>query len=134
MKKYNNYLTLIALSVTLICAQDNTMPEMSDEYLNNRETAINPTHEIRNTIIVDQFGGGDYTTIQDAIDATDEGDAIIQVNAGEYYENVYIHQYNGHRELRGAGMGATIMKALCNPMFIYTNGPNSSFIISGFTY
>ncbi len=39
------------------------------------------------TINVDIEGGGDYTSIQDGIDASSNGDTIL-VYPGTYYENV----------------------------------------------
>ena len=92
MKKYINYITFITLSVSLISAQDNTVPEMSEEYIAARNEALTSTFTASSTVIVDQFGGGDYTTIQDALNDTGDG-TVIQVNAGLYYENVYFPYY-----------------------------------------
>ena len=43
------------------------------------------------TITVDDDDGGDYTKIQDAINAAKEGDTIF-VEAGVYYENVVVNK------------------------------------------
>ncbi|MCF7912959.1 MAG: DUF1565 domain-containing protein [Candidatus Cloacimonetes bacterium] len=43
------------------------------------------------TIEVDIEGNGDYTSIQEGIDASDEGDTVL-VYPGRYYENVWIQE------------------------------------------
>jgi len=57
----------------------------------------------RGTIIVNVSGGGDYTTIQAAVDAAEDGETIL-VEAGTYYENVVV---NKSISLIGAGWDNT---------------------------
>lgn len=132
MKKYLTIFSAFVMIFSFASAETGQMPEMTEEYLLAREAALNRPFETRNTVVVDQFGGGDYTTIQDAIDDTGDG-TVIYVNAGHYYEYVYMSNSGISRELRGAGMGATVIKSLCNPMYIST-GAGGSTTISGFTF
>ena len=55
--------------------------------------------KIRNNVVVAADGSGDYTSIQSAIDASDNGSVII-VMPGEYEESVDI----GHKEIYLIGM------------------------------
>ena len=56
-----------------------------------------------NTIYVDDSGGADYTTIQDAINIANESDTIY-VYGGTYNENVVV---NKPLTLSGEGSGST---------------------------
>ena len=44
-----------------------------------------------NTIYVDDSGGADYTSIQEAINNAEEG-ATVYVYMGTYYENIFINK------------------------------------------
>ena len=57
------------------------------------------------TITVDQSGVGDYTTIQNAVDNSTDGDKII-INSGTYYEEVIIDK---ELEIEGSGNNQTII-------------------------
>jgi parallel beta-helix repeat protein len=90
------------------------------------------------TIVVDNEGDGDYTTIQDAIDAANNGDTI-EVYSGTYVETIMIEnelnlvgidtEYmtgsdSGKPVIDGDGMGDVVI--------IYTAGSSSPVMISGF--
>ena len=118
----------------------NLMPTMTEEQLELRNRLLNPnpqTNTNRNTVLVDKYGNGDYTTIQEAIDNTSDGD-IIQVNPGVYTENLlYNFYYDASKEIRGAGIGATILQSTENPFFIrsyFADNDSKSLTISGFTF
>ncbi len=71
------------------------------------------------SIIVSQFGGGDYYTIQEAIDYATSGDTI-HVWAGTYYEKIIVNKTvtligNGSKEtvIDGGGSG-TVVKITTN--------------------
>jgi Right handed beta helix region/Periplasmic copper-binding protein (NosD) len=64
------------------------------------------------TLIVDPGGGGDYTTIQAALDASVDGDLII-VNPGVYVEELVV---STSVDLIGAGVGlAVLLPSVSNP-------------------
>jgi len=61
---------------------------------------------IRQEIIVDQFGNGDYINIQDAIDNAIDGESIL-INAGNYSEQLKIYK---KIQIRGAGTDISIIR------------------------
>ena len=82
------------------------------------------------TITVDAEGGGDYETIQNAIDAAEEGDSI-KVEEGLYQENLVL---NKTLELEGAGSDKCFIVAEVrgNVVEVQANWVNiSGFNISG---
>jgi len=62
---------------------------------------------VGNTIYVDDDGGADYTSIQDAVDAASDGDTIY-IYSGTYYEHVKI---NTSIVLQGEDKESTIIDA-----------------------
>lgn len=85
-----------------------------------------------NTIYVDASGGGDYTTIQAAIDAANSGDTIY-VYADTYNENVEI---NKNLTLTGQNKDTTIIDGGKSGHVVYVFGIPATKIeiqISGFT-
>ena len=104
--------------------------EMSEEYKAQRERDLNRTFDSRNTIVVDQFGGGDYTTIQEAINNASDG-TTIEVNAGVYYENISFGCLSVH--LKGAGMDASFITGIGTPLSIECSA-TKDITISGFTF
>jgi len=82
-----------------------------------------------NTIYVDSNGSADYKSIQEAIDAADEGDTI-HVNSGTYFENIVI---NKTINLVGSGKDKTIIdgSGIGNVIRL---APSSNWVnITGFT-
>ena len=79
-------------------------------------------------LTVNASGGGDYTKIQDAINASNNGDTII-VAAGTYKENVDV---NKSVNLVGAGVGITTLNASNSYDHVF-NITTNNVNISGFT-
>nr|MEE4269166.1 right-handed parallel beta-helix repeat-containing protein [Candidatus Krumholzibacteria bacterium] len=77
-----------------------------------------PSLGFSRTWIVEKDGSGDYTVIQDAVDAAESGD-VIEIGSGRYEEFQVMHFiytndvfiYPGDKSLtfRGAGVGETIV-------------------------
>ncbi|MCK4510157.1 hypothetical protein KAW64_00370, partial [bacterium] len=61
-------------------------------------------------IYVDWSGGGDYTTIQAAVNAAAASGDVIYIAAGTYREQVKIDSKS--LDLVGAGIGSTIVEAV----------------------
>ncbi|MEZ5776088.1 MAG: hypothetical protein R3D33_15695 [Hyphomicrobiaceae bacterium] len=59
------------------------------------------------TIIVDQGGGGDYLTIQAAVDAAQDGD-IIEINTGTYVEQVVVDGLSNLTIREATGANVTV--------------------------
>lgn len=75
----------LVIAITIICI---VLP------LSRAENPYSPQGDVRRsrgTIIVNASGGGDYTTIQAAINAANDGDAVY-VEAGKYCEMVSIEK------------------------------------------
>lgn len=65
-----------------------------------------------NTIVVDVNGGGDFKSVQAAIDSVPEGNSkwvIIHVRKGKYREKVHIPKSKPNIFLRGNGRGKTFI-------------------------
>jgi len=96
-----------------------------------------PTAGVAATITVDLGGGGDYLTIQDALDMADDTD-IIQVNGGTYTGLRNRNLTFAGKDLRlesTAGPEATIIDAQNQDRCIsLTNGEPTSCLIEGFTF
>eukprot|EP00250_Pteridium_aquilinum_P021225 c25061_g2_i1 orf=344-1378(-) len=67
------------------------------------------SRELEQVLVVDQNGDGQFSTIQDAVDAIQQGPATIQINAGTYTERVVVPAYLSYITMQGAGMGVTII-------------------------
>ena len=80
-----------------------------------------------NTIYVDDDGGADYTSIQDAVDAASDGDTIY-VYSGTYYEHVKI---NTSIVLQGEDKESTIIDAGGNLSAVIVTADNVE--ITGFS-
>lgn len=78
-------------------------------------------------LVVDADGGGEYLTIQTAIDNASAGD-IIRVHEGTYRENVVIHI---PLTLTGSGSGVTVIDGGSNGHVVRITADNVS--IRGFT-
>ena len=76
------------------------------------------------TIIVDQSGSGDYTTISDAVSNASNGD-IIEVHSGLYMENVLIE--DKELTINGAGSSSTTIYT----SLVAIESTNSILTISG---
>ncbi|XP_044327812.1 probable pectinesterase 66 [Aegilops tauschii subsp. strangulata] len=66
--------------------------------------------QVARTITVDQLGGGDYTTVQSAVDAVPDGNSQwvkIYVKHGSYREKVIIPSEKGFILLEGDGSSST---------------------------
>jgi parallel beta-helix repeat protein len=82
---------------------------------------------LNKTIYVDDDGGADYTSIQDAIDAANSGDTIY-VYSGTYYENVVVDKTI---DLIGEDRETTIIDGCENGNVVYVIADLVS--INGFT-
>lgn len=81
------------------------------------------------TIYVDDNGGEDYTSIQDAIDAANPGDTVF-VYSGAYYENIIIDK---NIFLEGEDRDTTVIDGGKNPGFDVVRITADYVNISGFT-
>lgn len=84
------------------------------------------SEELNRTIFVDDDGGVDYTTIQEALDNTNNGDTIF-VQSGIYYENIEI---NKSINLIGENKDKTIIDG--NKIDDVVNINHDNVLITGF--
>jgi len=100
---------------------------------------VNCNYLLSNTIIVDIEGLGDYTSIQEGINNSVDGDTVL-VHPGIYVENI---NYNGENIVLGSLLLAThdttyIYQTIIDGnhdwgVAIFENGEDSLAILSGFT-
>jgi parallel beta-helix repeat protein len=97
-----------------------------------------PRNLLSGTLIVDNEGDGDFTTIQDALDAANDGDTI-EVYSGTYIEiidiNIEINLIGKDTEyLNGSDMGKPILdgNSVDNVITVFTSGENKPVSIIGF--
>lgn len=83
------------------------IPELDDQTVVDAILAENILP--KNTIVVDQNGSGQYTTIQDAIDSVDTStnDYLIKINPGDYIEDINI--LKGGITLKGSSKDLVII-------------------------
>ena len=79
------------------------------------------------TLVVDQGGSGDHTTISATVSAASSGD-IIQVNSGLYLENIYISAKD--LTINGADPSSTTIYTSNVPI----ESSNSNLTISGLKF
>jgi len=94
---------------------------------------------LSDTIIVDINGGGDYTTIQEGINAATNGDTVL-VYPGIYYENI---NYNGKNVTvasfylttqNNSYIDSTIINGNQNGSVVtFESGEDSTAVLYGFT-
>lgn len=78
--------------------------------------------ELEQVVVVDQDGNGNFYTVQDAVDAIQQGPATIHINAGTYPERVVIPASLSYITMQGAGMGLTIINYNLKAADIGTDG------------
>jgi len=86
-----------------------------------------PLMQYSNTLYVGGNGSSNYSTIQDAIDATSDGDTVF-VFSGTYYENIVVHK---SINLLGENKNTVIINGNDNGDVV--NITANSVKISGFT-
>jgi parallel beta-helix repeat protein len=90
-------------------------------------SAFSSVVSVGNTIYVDNDGGADYTSIQDAVDAASDGDTVY-VYSGTYYEHVKI---NTSIVLQGEDKDSTIIDSGGNLSAVIVTADNVK--ITGFS-
>ncbi|GAB2292142.1 hypothetical protein Dimus_026393 [Dionaea muscipula] len=78
-----------------------------------KRSGEDPDQDEEKTIIVDQSGSGNFTTIQSAIDyipSNNVDNILVHIKAGIYHEKVVIPQDKPFVTLRGEGMYATVIE------------------------
>ena len=87
-----------------------------------------PTSAMAATITVDRYGGGDYESIQEAIDAASKGDTI-KVASATYSETIDF----GGKTITITGDDATITSSGDDPTVNFDSREASTAVLEGFT-
>ena len=141
--KINKNIFICALLVLMLLACVNAVS--ADESLNETlgtdavddvVVADAPAEELSasgGTYVVDANGGGDYSSISDAVSAASGGETIFIKN-GEYTETSKIDIGTKQLTFTGESQDGVIIKSGDNDLFYTTGSGGASLVISGLTF